>query len=62
MTACASLAHLRNLFAVLWLRYRETDTRLLSGRFWDIMLWASFMSFVGIGLYLAITKLGKLFS
>ena len=49
-------------FAVLWLRYRETDTRLLSGRFWDIMLWASFMSFVGIGLYLTITKLGKLFS
>ena len=48
-------------FAALWLRYRETDARLLSGRFWDVMLWVSFLSFVGIGLYLAITKLGKLF-
>ena len=49
-------------FAALWLRYRETDARLLSGRLWDVMLWVSFMSFVGIGLYLAITKVGKLFS
>ena len=48
-------------FAVLWLRYREKDSALLSGRVWDVMLWLSFLSFVGIGLYLAITKLGKIF-
>ena len=34
---------------------------LQSGRAWDVMLWISFISFVGIGLYLAVTKLGKIF-
>ena len=53
-------------FAVLWLRYLcfgvwEGEARLQSGRTWDVMLWISFISFVGIGLYLAITKLGKIF-
>ena len=48
-------------FAVLWMRYREGDPRLNSGKGWDAMLWVSFLSFVGIGLYLAITKLGKVF-
>ncbi len=48
-------------FAVLWLRYREGERRLSSGRAWDVMLWISFVSFVGIGLYLAVTKLGKIF-
>ena len=46
---------------MLWLRYREGEARLQSGRAWDVMLWISFISFVGIGLYLAITKLGKIF-
>ena len=48
-------------FAVLWLRYREGEACLQSGLAWDVMLWISFISFVGIGLYLAITKLGKIF-
>jgi uncharacterized membrane protein len=48
-------------FAVLWMRYRDGDSRLNSGKGWDVMLWVSFVSFVGIGLYLAVTKLGKVF-
>jgi hypothetical protein len=48
-------------FAVLWMRYRDGDPRLGSGKCWDVMLWVSFVSFVGIGLYLAVTKLGKVF-
>jgi hypothetical protein len=47
-------------FAVLWLRYREGESRLQSGRGWDVMLWVSFISFVTIGIYLAVTKLGKI--
>lgn len=49
-------------FAVLWLRYREGESRLQSGRGWDVMLWVSFISFVTIGIYLAVTKLGKISS
>ena len=48
-------------FAVLWLRYSEGEKRLQSGLAWDVMLWVSFISFVGISLYLTITKLGKIF-
>ena len=40
-------------FAVLYFRYRESDSRLGHSPYWDFFLWLSFLSFLAIGCYQA---------
>ena len=40
-------------FAVLYFRYRESDSRLGHSPYWDFLLWLSFLSFLAIGGYQA---------
>ena len=37
--------------AALFFRYRRTDERLKPGRFWDVMLWISFLGFLIVGAW-----------
>lgn len=49
-------------FAALWFRFRHSDARLRPGRAWDVMLLMSFLCFVVIGVYIAVTKGGELWA
>ena len=44
-------------FAVLYFRYKLSDSRLGYSKIWDFFLWASFLSFTVIGMYQLYTKI-----
>ena len=44
-------------FAVLYFRYKLSDSRLGYSKIWDFFLWASFLSFIVIGMYQLYTKI-----
>ncbi|RUL85713.1 Nramp family divalent metal transporter [Tautonia sociabilis] len=44
--------------AAVFLRYRRTDQRLVSGIVWDVLLWLSMIGLIGAGGYLAADRLG----
>ena len=44
-------------FAVLYFRYKLSDSRLGYSKVWDFFLWASFISFLVIGIYQLYSKI-----
>ena len=44
-------------FAVLYFRYKKSDARLGHSMIWDLMLWASFISFLVLGAYQLYSKI-----
>ena len=44
-------------FAVLFFRYKQSDSRLGYSKLWDVFLWVSFVSFIVIGSYQLYSKI-----